>query len=76
MTLDELASFSHQLMNITFPLYWHEDLIDMKEGNVPGMRFRWEAVRDRLTRCLQALHMREYGFSFFASTFFAYFLRS
>jgi hypothetical protein len=59
MTLDELTAFSRQLMNISFPLYWHGDQTNVKEGTVPGLRSTWQGVREKVTRCLQALHTRE-----------------
>lgn len=59
MTLDELTAFSRQLMNIAFPLYWHGDQTNVKEGTVPGLRSTWQGVREKVTRLLQALHTRE-----------------
>jgi ubiquitin-protein ligase E3 C len=59
LTLDELTSFSRQLLNVAFPLYWHEDQANLKDAIVPGVRMKWEGVRDRVTRCLQAIHARE-----------------
>jgi ubiquitin-protein ligase E3 C len=59
LSIDELISFSRQLLNIAFPLYWHEDQTNIKETDVPGLGIKWEGVRDRVTRCLQAIHARE-----------------
>lgn len=59
LSLDELTTFSRQLLNVAFPLFWHEDQTNLKEGNVPGTRLTWEAVRDKVTRCLQSIHARE-----------------
>lgn len=68
LTLDELTTFSRQLLNIAFSLYWREDagsspgLGASGEGSVPGLgaSVKWETVRDRITKCLQAIHAREY----------------
>jgi ubiquitin-protein ligase E3 C len=59
LTLDELTGFSRQLLNIAFTLYWREE--PAGESGVPGMgtAFRWEVIRERLTKCLQAIHARE-----------------
>lgn len=59
LTLDELGAFSKQLMNITFPLYWNEDQFNVKEDCVPGSTVRWEVAREKLTKCLKAIHLRE-----------------
>ncbi|KAF8322685.1 HECT-domain-containing protein [Clavulina sp. PMI_390] len=60
LTLDELTSFSRQLLNVAFPLYWHEDQANVKDGIVPGMKgVTWENVRDKVTACLQAIHARD-----------------
>lgn len=59
LTLDEVTAFSKQLMNIAFPLYWQEDQSEIKERNAPGVRMRWEGVRDLTTKCLQTIHARE-----------------
>lgn len=59
LTLDELTSFSRQLMNIAFTLYWHEDQTNVQEGGVPGTVIKWEGVREKVTKCLQAIHARE-----------------
>ena len=55
-SLDELAAFSRQLVNIVFPLSWHADEL---RGPVPGLRMSWECIRDKITRCLQSIHTRE-----------------
>ncbi|KAG8876937.1 hypothetical protein FRB97_003808 [Tulasnella sp. 331] len=59
LTLDELTAFSKQLMNITFPLYWNEDQLNVKEDCIPGTTIRWEPVREKLTKCLKAIHTRD-----------------
>lgn len=59
LTLDELTSFSKQLLNIAFTLYWNYDQLSM-QGFVPGMpSLKWEGVREKATKCLQAIHARE-----------------
>ena len=59
LTLDEITSLSRKFLNIAFTLFWREDLIGSKDGCVPGLSIRWESVRRRLTRFLQAVHTRE-----------------
>jgi hypothetical protein len=52
---DELTSFSHKLLNIVFMLYWREDQTNVQEGGVPGVNLKWEGVRGKVTKCLQAI---------------------
>jgi ubiquitin-protein ligase E3 C len=59
LTLDELVVFSRALFNIAFTLYWRYDQTKLQEGTVPGLSIRWEGVRDKITKCLQAIHARE-----------------
>ncbi|KAI0039666.1 HECT-domain-containing protein [Auriscalpium vulgare] len=59
LTLDELTAFSRQLRNIAFTLYWREDQTDVQEGRVPGVALKWEGVREKVTKCLLALHARD-----------------
>jgi ubiquitin-protein ligase E3 C len=59
LTLDELTSFSRKLLNIAFTLYWREDQTNVQEGGVPGVNLKWEGVREKVTKCLQAIHARE-----------------
>ncbi|KDQ20978.1 hypothetical protein BOTBODRAFT_26989 [Botryobasidium botryosum FD-172 SS1] len=59
LTLDELTALSRQLIHLVFPLYWREDQVDVKQRSVPGVRMRWEGVRERITRCLKAIHLRD-----------------
>jgi ubiquitin-protein ligase E3 C len=70
LTLDELTSFSRQLLNIAFTLYWREDQTNVQEGGVPGVNLKWEGVREKVTGCLQAIHAREW-----VSLFFFFFVR-
>ncbi|EJF56635.1 HECT-domain-containing protein [Dichomitus squalens LYAD-421 SS1] len=59
LSLDELTGFSRQLLNIAFTLYWREDPNSAQEA-VPGLgQVRWENVREKATKCLQALHARD-----------------
>lgn len=60
LTTDELTSFSRQLLNITFLLYWREDQTNVQDGSIPGMvNLKWEVARERITKLLQAIHARE-----------------
>lgn len=60
LTVDELKSFSRQLLKIAFTLYWREDQTNVNNGVVPGMAsMKWESVRQKITNCLQAIHARE-----------------
>ncbi|KAI0685222.1 HECT-domain-containing protein [Cytidiella melzeri] len=60
LTTDELTSFSRQLLNITFLLYWREDQGNIQNGAIPGMaNLKWEVARERMTKLLQAIHARD-----------------
>ena len=60
LTLDELTLFSKQLLNITFVLYWKEDQTLLQQTWVsPDVRCTWMAAREKLTKCLLAIHARE-----------------
>ena len=60
LLLDELTEFSRKLLNIAFSLYWREDSANVQEGSVPGLGdVKWESIREKATKCLQALHARE-----------------
>ena len=59
LTLDEVLHLSKKLLNIAFALYWTEEQTDIKNGIVPSLRLTWEGVRDRATKCLQAVHARQ-----------------
>lgn len=59
LNLDELTTFSRQLLNIAFVLYWREDQTNVQEGGVEGVRCTWEGVREKLTKCLLGIHARE-----------------
>ncbi|EKM53845.1 uncharacterized protein PHACADRAFT_260396 [Phanerochaete carnosa HHB-10118-sp] len=60
LTLDEIASFSKQLLSIVFVLYWREDQTNVSEATVPGIpNLSLENVRERMTKLLQAIHARD-----------------
>ncbi|KIJ59650.1 hypothetical protein HYDPIDRAFT_32985 [Hydnomerulius pinastri MD-312] len=59
LTLNELVPFSRTLFNIAFSLYWRDDQAKIQETNVPGLNLRWDGVRERITKCLQAIHARD-----------------
>lgn len=59
LTLDELVALSRALFNIAFALYWRDDQTKIQEGGVPGLNLRWVGVRDKITKCLQAIHARD-----------------
>lgn len=60
LTLDDLTSFSRQLLNIAFTLYWREDPTNVQGGSVGGeVRCTWENVREKVTKCLLGIHARE-----------------
>jgi ubiquitin-protein ligase E3 C len=64
LSLDELTGLSRQLLNIVFPLYWRDDAGEagarMAAAPVPGVPgLSWVGARERITACLQAIHLRE-----------------
>ncbi|KIK81041.1 hypothetical protein PAXRUDRAFT_833139 [Paxillus rubicundulus Ve08.2h10] len=59
LTLNELVPLSRTLFDITFSLYWRDDQTKIQETNVPGLNLSWEGVRERITKCLQAIHARD-----------------
>ncbi|KAF9543333.1 HECT-domain-containing protein [Agrocybe pediades] len=61
LTLDELISFSKQLLNIAFTLYWRDDQSAMMhEVYVSStVRCSWETVREKVTKCLLGIHARD-----------------
>lgn len=59
LTIPDLISFSKQLLNVAFLLYWKETAMDT---SVNGGRARislLEAAREKVTKCLVAIHARE-----------------
>lgn len=73
LSIDEVTSFSKQLLNIVFPLYWRDNTSEGGTGalsivpGVPGMT--WVAARELMTSCLQALHAREFVNTLYLSSF-------
>ena len=65
LTLDELISFSKQLLNIAFTLYWRDDQSSMMHEVYisSSVRCSWETVREKVTKCLLGIHARECVFS-------------
>ncbi|KAF5367884.1 hypothetical protein D9615_010487 [Tricholomella constricta] len=59
LTLDELAEWSRQLLNIAFALYWREDAEAMRGLVDGGVRCTWEGVREKVTKCLVGIHARD-----------------
>lgn len=62
LSLDELTALSRQLLNIALPLYWQEDQDTLREGGTPsadGVGVKWITVREKVTKCLRAVHSRE-----------------
>ncbi|KAJ2931954.1 hypothetical protein H1R20_g5141, partial [Candolleomyces eurysporus] len=57
LSIDELIAFSRQLLNIAFTLYWTEDQSLIQKGSVAG--YTWEVVREKVTKCLVAIHARD-----------------
>ncbi|GJE97910.1 HECT-domain-containing protein [Phanerochaete sordida] len=58
LTLDEITSFSRQLLNIVFLLYWREDQnVDTTVPGIPNLTL--ENARERMTKLLQAIHARD-----------------
>ncbi|KAF8148075.1 hypothetical protein B0H34DRAFT_803194 [Crassisporium funariophilum] len=63
LSLDELVSFSRQLLNIAFALYWRDDQAVLQAASVGGaegmVRCTWEAGREKVTRCLLGIVARD-----------------
>ncbi|KAK0207871.1 HECT-domain-containing protein [Desarmillaria ectypa] len=60
LTLDDLTSFSRQLLIIAFTLYWRDDQTRLqKEMVCPDVRCTWEGAREKVTKCLLAIHSRD-----------------
>ena len=57
LTIDEVVSFSKQLMNIAFMLYWFENSF---QGVEQSSFLTWESIRDKITKLLTAIHAREW----------------
>lgn len=59
LSLDDVIALSRQLLNIAFTLYWTEDQTLLQRGVGPA-GYTWEVVREKVTKCLVAIHAREY----------------
>jgi ubiquitin-protein ligase E3 C len=59
LSLGEVISFSRRLLNIAFALYWRDDQISSVQGQSAFIQLDWNGIRDKATRCLQAIHARE-----------------
>lgn len=59
LPLDDLVSFSHTLFDIVFVLYRRDDICDSQRTNLPGLNLHWINVREKITKCLLAVHARE-----------------
>ncbi|KAI0311311.1 HECT-domain-containing protein [Amylostereum chailletii] len=59
LSLDEVVSFSRKLLTIAFTLYVREDQTNVQETTVPGTNLRWDAAREKFTKCLLAIHSRD-----------------
>ena len=60
LSIDEVVSFSRRLLNIAFTLYWRDDQAALQDACAPGTSLRWDAIREKLTKALVAIHAREY----------------
>ncbi|KAF7782877.1 hypothetical protein Agabi119p4_2253 [Agaricus bisporus var. burnettii] len=58
LTMDDLRRFSKQLLNIAVTLYWREEY-GGQQLVTPDLKCPWETVRDKVTRCLVAIHARD-----------------
>ncbi|KAJ7067265.1 HECT-domain-containing protein [Mycena amicta] len=65
LSLDELTVFSRLLLDVAFGLYQGPQDMDAMETGVAGttgpksVRFTWEEVREKVTKCLVAIHARD-----------------
>lgn len=59
LALDDVVAFCRQLLNVAFTLYWTEDQALLQRGVGPA-GYRWDVVREKITKCLVAIHAREY----------------
>jgi len=59
LALDDLIDFSKKLLNIAYTLLSAEDQTNVQEGKVPGINIKWMGVREKVTKCVQAIHERE-----------------
>ena len=59
LTLDEVASFGRQLLIIAYTLYTREDQGGMVRADEAVLRCSYDGAREKITRCLTAIHARE-----------------
>ncbi|KAJ7081832.1 HECT-domain-containing protein [Mycena belliarum] len=65
MSLDELTVFSRLLLDVAFGLYQGPQDVDGGDANMSGttgpkgVRYSWEEVRDKVTKCAVAIHARD-----------------
>ena len=59
LALGEVISFSKRLLNIAFVLYFREDQTSSAQAQFVSTQRNWSGIRDKATRCLQAIHARE-----------------
>jgi ubiquitin-protein ligase E3 C len=59
LSLDEVIALSRTLLHIAFTLYWRDDQAGLVAATAPGTNLQWDAVREKLTRALIAIHARE-----------------
>ncbi|KAJ7168585.1 HECT-domain-containing protein [Mycena filopes] len=69
MTLDDLVVFSRLLLDVAFGLYQGpldaDGDVNMAGATGPrGVRYSWEEVREKVTKCLVAIHARDSRRSF------------
>lgn len=60
LSLDEVVVLSRQLLNVAFTLYWTTDDARRSYSNDGVAGYSWEEVREKVTKCLIAIHAREY----------------
>ncbi|TEB27548.1 HECT-domain-containing protein [Coprinellus micaceus] len=58
LALDDVVAFCRQLLNVAFTLYWTEDQALLQRGIGPA-GYRWDVVREKITKCLVAIHARD-----------------
>ena len=59
-SIDELVALSRRLLNIAFALYWESPVV-IQSRRVPSLTgISLESARAKVTRCLLAIHAREY----------------
>lgn len=59
LSLGEVISLSRRLLNIAFVLHWRDDQTNPTQEQFMSGSLNWNGIRDKATRCLQAIHARE-----------------